>query len=52
MLRRFFEDYKQLEGKGVAVDEIMPAEAAYAIIEDSLMRCEKLRRTAGMKGLL
>lgn len=51
MLRRFFEDYKILEGKDVAVDEILPAEAAHAIIEDSLVRYERSRRTAGMKGL-
>src|SRR5690606_4484733 len=44
MLRRFFEDYKQLEGKEVAVDEIMPAEAAEAIIEDSLRRYHHARR--------
>jgi inorganic pyrophosphatase len=51
MLRRFFEDYKTLEGKEVEVDEILPAEAAYSIIEDSLNRYEKIRRTGGMKGL-
>lgn len=51
MLKRFFEDYKTLEGKQVAVEEILPAEAAYAIIEDSLQRYEKARRTGGMKGL-
>lgn len=51
MLRRFFEDYKMLEGKEVAVDEIMPTEAAHAIIEDSLTRYEKMRRKGGMKGL-
>src|SRR5690606_2148411 len=38
MLRRFFNDYKTLEGKEVSVDEVMPAEAAYAVIEDSLAR--------------
>jgi inorganic pyrophosphatase len=38
MLRRFFEDYKTLEGKGVAVDEIMPAEPACAIIDDCVRR--------------
>jgi inorganic pyrophosphatase len=51
MLQRFFQDYKQLEGKQVAVEEILPAEAAHAIIEDSLSRYEKSRRTGGMKGL-
>lgn len=51
MLRRFFEDYKMLEAKEVAVDEIMPAEAAHAIIEDSLQRYERERRKGKMKGL-
>ncbi len=51
MLKRFFEDYKMLERKDVEVDEILPAEAAHAIIEDSLSRYEKTRRTGGMKGL-
>jgi inorganic pyrophosphatase len=51
MLRNFFEDYKTLEGKEVLVDEILPAEAAHSIIEDSLLRYEKLRRTGAMKGL-
>src|SRR5882724_9009986 len=35
MLRRFFQDYKQLEGKQVEVDEILPANKAYPIIEDA-----------------
>ncbi len=52
MLRRFFEDYKQLEGKEVAVDEIQPAEAADAVIEDALARYYKVRRTGGIKGLM
>ena len=51
MLKRFFEDYKMLEGKDVAVDEVMPAEAAYAIIEDSLQRYFSARRIGSMKGL-
>src|SRR3954465_13498101 len=38
MLRRFFQDCKQLEGKAVEVDEIQPAKDAYPIIEDALMR--------------
>jgi inorganic pyrophosphatase len=36
MVRRFFQDYKQLEGKEVDVDEILPAKKAYTIIESSL----------------
>jgi inorganic pyrophosphatase len=51
MLHRFFADYKQLEGKEVAVEEIMPAEAADAIIEDSLARYSVARRSGAMKGL-
>ena len=44
MLRRFFQDYKQLEGKHVEVDEIEPAKAAYPIIEDALHRYSRQRR--------
>src|SRR5688500_14861436 len=44
MLRRFFQDYKQLEGKAVEVDEIQPAKHAYPIIEDALARYSKQRR--------
>ena len=36
MVRRFFQDYKQLEGKEVEVDEILPAAQAYPIIENAL----------------
>jgi inorganic pyrophosphatase len=49
MLRRFFQDYKQLEGKAVEVDEIRPASEAYPIIEDSLRRYSVQRRK-GFKG--
>jgi inorganic pyrophosphatase len=52
MLRQFFEEYKNLEGKEVAVDEILPAEAAYAIVEDGLARYWKARRTGAIKGLV
>lgn len=38
MVRRFFQDYKQLEGKVVEVDEIEPAENVYPVIENSLRR--------------
>ncbi len=38
VLKRFFQDYKQLEGKQVQVEEIRPAYAALKIIEQSLER--------------
>jgi inorganic pyrophosphatase len=44
MLRRFFQDYKQLEGKSVEVDEIQPAAQAYPILEDALRRYSEQRR--------
>ncbi len=44
MVRRFFQDYKTLEGKVVAVDEIQPAEFALPIIEDALARYSAERR--------
>ena len=44
MLRRFFQDYKQLEGKAVEVDEIRPAGEAYPIILDALHRYSEQRR--------
>ena len=49
MLRRFFQDYKLLEGKAVEVDEIQPAAKAYPIIEDSLRRYSE-QRCKGFKG--
>ena len=44
MLRRFFQDYKLLEGKAVEVDEILPATKAYPIILDALHRYSEQRR--------
>lgn len=44
MLRRFFQDYKLLEGKAVEVDEIQPAAKAFPIIEDALARYSAQRR--------
>jgi inorganic pyrophosphatase len=44
MVRRFFQDYKQLEGKAVEVDEIQPAEKAFPIIEDALRRYSAIRQ--------
>jgi inorganic pyrophosphatase len=47
MLRRFFEDYKVLEGKSVAVEEIQSAETAVPIIQDALEQYTLLRRKGG-----
>ena len=44
MLRRFFLDYKQLEGKAVEVDAIQPAAQAFPVIEDALARYGRQRR--------
>src|SRR5712671_1000930 len=44
MLRRFFQDYKQLEGKAVEVDQIRPAGEAYPIISNALHRYSEQRR--------
>jgi len=44
MLRRFFQDYKLLEGKAVEVDEIRPPSEAYPIILDALHRYSEQRR--------
>jgi len=44
MLKRFFIDYKTLEGKAVEVDEFQPAAAAYPVIEDALARYSRQRR--------
>ena len=44
MLRRFFQDYKQLEGKAVEVDEVTPVETAYPVLEDALARYSRQRR--------
>jgi inorganic pyrophosphatase len=43
-VRRFFQDYKQLERKKVEVDEIEPAGKAYPIIEAALAAYDKKRR--------
>jgi inorganic pyrophosphatase len=44
MLRRFFQDYKTLEGKAVEVEDIEPAANAFPIIEDALHRSSRQRR--------
>jgi inorganic pyrophosphatase len=44
MLRRFFQDYKTLEGKSVEVDDFQPGAFAAPIIESALDRYSDLRR--------
>jgi inorganic pyrophosphatase len=44
MLRRFFQDYKTLEGKTVEVEEMEPHAAALPVIEEALVRYSKTRR--------
>jgi inorganic pyrophosphatase len=44
MLRRFFQDYKQLEGKSVEVDEVQPSSLALPVIEEALVRYSTHRR--------
>ena len=43
VLKRFFQDYKQLEGKQVQVEDIRPAYAALTVIEKSLARYQELK---------
>jgi inorganic pyrophosphatase len=44
MLSRFFQDYKQLEGKVVEVDKVLSAGDGYEIIIESLDRYSHARR--------
>ena len=48
LLRRFFQDYKILEGKEVEVDEFQPAAAAMPIIESALEVYSQKRRRGFM----
>src|SRR5438874_5036646 len=43
VLKRFFQDYKQLEGKQVQVEDIRPAYAAVNVIEKALARYKENR---------
>jgi inorganic pyrophosphatase len=43
VLKRFFQDYKLLEGKQVQVEDIRPAYAAVKVIEKALARYQKER---------
>jgi inorganic pyrophosphatase len=44
MIRRFFQDYKTLEGKAVEVDELTSAETSFPIIREALERYSTMRR--------
>jgi inorganic pyrophosphatase len=44
MLRRFFQDYKMLEGKAVEVEEFQPAASTYPIIKHALEEYSNVRR--------
>ncbi len=44
LLRRFFQDYKTLEGRVVEVEEFQPAAAAQPVIEQALDRYSQERR--------
>jgi inorganic pyrophosphatase len=50
MLRRFFQDYKTLEGKLVEVDEFQAAATAFPVIEEALHRYSSQRRRGFKKG--
>lgn len=50
MVRRFFQDYKQLEGKVVEVDDIERAANVYPVIEDALQRYSQKRRSGFKRG--
>ena len=45
VLKRFFSDYKQLEGKKVEVEDIRPAYAALTVIERALGRYQQERES-------
>ena len=44
VLRRFFQDYKQLENRLVEVEEITPVKKALRVIEEALQRYSKQRQ--------
>lgn len=51
MLRRFFQDYKTLEGKAVEVEEFEPRANALPVIEEALARYSTVRRRGFRKAV-
>lgn len=49
VLKRFFQDYKALEGKQVQVEDIRPAQAALGVIERALESYQKNRERLRVK---
>ena len=52
VIKRFFEDYKSLEHKRVVVDDILPVEYAYPVIEQSLEIYQKWKAGEDVSALL
>lgn len=52
VIKRFFEDYKSLEHKRVVVDDVLPVDYAYPVIEQSLMVYKKWRSGEDVSKLL
>ncbi len=52
VLKRFFEDYKSLENKRVVVDDVLPVEYAFPVIEQALMIYKKWRAGEDVSRLL
>jgi inorganic pyrophosphatase len=52
VLKRFFEDYKGLENKRVVVDDVLPADFAFPVIEQSLLIYKKWRAGKDVTKLL
>jgi inorganic pyrophosphatase len=48
LVRRFFQDYKTLEGKAAVVDDFQPAAFSVQIIENALQEYSILRRRGGL----
>jgi inorganic pyrophosphatase len=52
VIKRFFEDYKSLEHKRVVVDDVLPVDYAYPVIEHSLTIYQKWKNGEDITNLL